>query len=62
MRVLFELIVPTLCVGMPHRTLCVRFWDAERPRLHSHAERGNERCSTSLGRGSPGESLSAPKR
>ncbi|POA44822.1 hypothetical protein C1893_24495 [Pseudomonas sp. MPR-ANC1] len=39
------LIVPTLCVGMSHRTLRVRLWkDAERPRLHSHAERGNERC------------------
>ncbi|KAA0980533.1 hypothetical protein FQ185_00255 [Pseudomonas sp. ANT_H12B] len=42
------LIVPTsrrrtVCVGMPHRTLCVRFWDAERPGLHSHAERGNDR-------------------
>ncbi|OJT53474.1 hypothetical protein BSZ28_02215 [Pseudomonas moraviensis] len=37
-----NLIVPTLRVGMPHRTLCVRFWDAERPWLHSHAERGND--------------------
>jgi hypothetical protein len=36
------MIVPTLRVGMPHRTLCVRFWDAERPGLHSHAERGND--------------------
>ncbi|OXR29898.1 hypothetical protein F6476_23325 [Pseudomonas umsongensis] len=35
-------IVPTLCVGIPHWTLCVRFWDAERPWLHSHAERGND--------------------
>ena len=36
------LIVPTLRVGTPHRTLCVRSWDAERPELHSHAERGND--------------------
>ncbi|TNF85389.1 hypothetical protein FGE05_01975 [Pseudomonas sp. ICMP22404] len=36
-------IVPTLCVGMPHRTLRVwLFRDAERPWLHSHAERGND--------------------
>ncbi|TEA62473.1 hypothetical protein EIY71_08145 [Pseudomonas sp. CH235] len=35
-------IVPTLCVGMPLWTLCVRSWDAERPGLHSHAERGND--------------------
>ncbi|MDT9676699.1 hypothetical protein F6R97_19255 [Pseudomonas sp. JV414] len=36
-------IVPTLCVGMPQWTLCVRFGrDAERPGLHSHAERGND--------------------
>ena len=37
------LIVPTLCVGMPLGTLRVpaRGWDAERPRLYSHAERGN---------------------
>ena len=39
------MIVPTLCVGMPHRTLCVRSWDAERPGLHSHAERGNDQFS-----------------
>ena len=31
-----------LRVGMPHRTLRVHFWDAERPRLRSHAERGND--------------------
>ncbi|KAB0498348.1 hypothetical protein F7R14_27855 [Pseudomonas lini] len=37
------MIVPTLCVGMPPRTLRVRFgWDAERPWLSSHAERGND--------------------
>ncbi|RAH03243.1 hypothetical protein DJ480_07775 [Pseudomonas sp. Leaf98] len=35
-------IVPTLCVGMPLLTLCVTLWDAERPGLHSHAERGND--------------------
>ncbi|AUG97587.1 hypothetical protein AWU82_29625 [Pseudomonas glycinae] len=34
-------IVPTLCVGMPHLD-ALRPWDAERPRLHSHAERGND--------------------
>jgi hypothetical protein len=39
------MIVPTLRVGMPHRTLCVRSWDAERPGLHSHAERGNDQLS-----------------
>ncbi|KAA0995881.1 hypothetical protein FQ192_07505 [Pseudomonas sp. ANT_J12] len=38
-------IVPTLCVGMPQWTLCVRSWDAERPGLHSHVERGNDRYS-----------------
>ncbi|POA40312.1 hypothetical protein C1891_01930 [Pseudomonas sp. GW456-12-1-14-TSB6] len=41
------MIVPTsrrrtVCVGMPRWTLRVRFRDAERPGLHSHAERGNE--------------------
>ncbi|PAU60358.1 hypothetical protein BZL43_07330 [Pseudomonas sp. PICF141] len=37
------LIVPTLCVGMSQWTLCVRFErDAERPGLHSHAQRGND--------------------
>ncbi|RAH03215.1 hypothetical protein DJ480_07630 [Pseudomonas sp. Leaf98] len=40
-------IVPTLCVGMPHWTLCVRFWDAERPWLHSHAERENDQLCIS---------------
>ncbi|APV38320.1 hypothetical protein PFAS1_02815 [Pseudomonas frederiksbergensis] len=39
------MIVPTLCVVMPQWTLRVRFWDAERPGLHSHAERGNDRGS-----------------
>ncbi|APV42832.1 hypothetical protein C1Y11_02885 [Pseudomonas sp. FW305-20] len=38
----FLLIVPTLCVGIHPWTLCVRFRDAERPGLHSHAERGND--------------------
>ncbi|QAY83602.1 hypothetical protein CUN61_06255 [Pseudomonas arsenicoxydans] len=46
---LSALIVPTLCVGMPQRTLRVRFWDAERPGLHSHADgstprRGNDQA------------------
>ncbi len=36
------MIVPTLRVGMPLVTLCVTLWDAERPWLHSHAERGND--------------------
>ncbi len=38
------MIVPTLCVGMPQGTLRVPFesWNAERPGLHSHAERGND--------------------
>ncbi|PAU62252.1 hypothetical protein BZL43_02915 [Pseudomonas sp. PICF141] len=36
------LIVPTLRMGMPPRTLRVRSWDAERPLLHSQAERGND--------------------
>nr|TSB51930.1 hypothetical protein FEE99_11710 [Pseudomonas sp. ef1] len=37
------LIVPRLRVGMPQWTLCVRFGrDAQRPGLHSHAERGND--------------------
>ncbi|APV42937.1 hypothetical protein C1Y11_06570 [Pseudomonas sp. FW305-20] len=29
-------------MGMPQRTLRVRVRDAERPGLHSHAERGND--------------------
>eukprot|EP01137_Pigoraptor_chileana_P028866 Opistho-2@13292 len=37
-----QLIVPTLCVGMPQRTLCVCSWDAERPGPHSFAARGND--------------------
>ncbi|PYB84725.1 hypothetical protein DMX03_19075 [Pseudomonas koreensis] len=43
--IFFPLIVPTLCVGMPPWTLCVRSWDAERPGIHSHAERGNDHLS-----------------
>ncbi|PMU12501.1 hypothetical protein C1Y11_00545 [Pseudomonas sp. FW305-20] len=35
------MIVPTLCVVTPPVTLCVTA-DAERPWLHSHAERGND--------------------
>ncbi|PRB50003.1 hypothetical protein CQ009_03525 [Pseudomonas sp. MYb2] len=43
------MIVPTLCVGTPPRTLRVRFCrDAERPGLHSHAERGNDQNKTRL--------------
>ncbi|RRW55674.1 hypothetical protein EGJ55_11220 [Pseudomonas moraviensis] len=37
------LIVPTLRMGMPPVTLRVTLRDAERPWLHSHAERGNDR-------------------
>ncbi|TLG91423.1 hypothetical protein FEM54_13260 [Pseudomonas edaphica] len=46
-----ELIVPTLCVGMPPWTLRVPMCasisspvqgDAERHRMYSHAERGND--------------------
>ncbi|APV41151.1 hypothetical protein PFAS1_17975 [Pseudomonas frederiksbergensis] len=38
------MIVPTLRVGMPQGTLRVPALerDAERPGLHSHAERGND--------------------
>ncbi|AUO22023.1 rplA family protein [Pseudomonas sp. GP01-A8] len=38
------MIVPTLCVGTPPWTLCVRSerCDAERHWMHSHAERGND--------------------
>ncbi|KAB0468556.1 hypothetical protein ATI14_1656 [Pseudomonas tolaasii NCPPB 2192] len=38
-----------LCVGMPLWTLCVRSWDAERPGLHSHAERGNDQSLVAVG-------------
>ncbi|APV38260.1 hypothetical protein PFAS1_02480 [Pseudomonas frederiksbergensis] len=45
------MIVPTLCVGMPQWTLRVRFGrDAERPGLHSHAERGNDHHQSAEGR------------
>ncbi|KAB0501577.1 hypothetical protein F7R14_22390 [Pseudomonas lini] len=51
-------IVPTLCVGMPQRTPRVRLErDAERPGLHSHAERGNDqnrRVRVSTRRGGSG--------
>ncbi|TNF80546.1 hypothetical protein FGE05_20175 [Pseudomonas sp. ICMP22404] len=40
------MFVPMLGVGMSLRTLRVRLWDAERPWLHSHAERGNETCES----------------
>ncbi|AZZ75389.1 hypothetical protein CCX46_09570 [Pseudomonas sp. RU47] len=50
------LIVPMLRVGMPHRTLRVRLctWDAERPGLHSHAERGNDQSETKMPGARPG--------
>ncbi|PTC16839.1 hypothetical protein C0J26_23025 [Pseudomonas baetica] len=31
-------------MGTPQWTLSVRCWDAERPGLHSHAERGNDQA------------------
>ncbi|PMU08487.1 hypothetical protein C1Y11_22155 [Pseudomonas sp. FW305-20] len=35
-------------MGMPQWTLRVRFRDAERPELHSHAERGNDQSPQRL--------------
>ncbi|MGO4610425.1 hypothetical protein AB4142_29270, partial [Variovorax sp. 2RAF20] len=35
-------LVPTPRMGIHPWTLCVRSWNAERPWLRSHAERGNE--------------------
>ncbi|KAA0988222.1 hypothetical protein FQ192_17255 [Pseudomonas sp. ANT_J12] len=46
-------IVPTLRVGMPLVTLCVTLWDAERPGLHSHAERGNDQDAGLVGKRHP---------
>ena len=45
-------IVPTLCVVTPVVTLRVAPLksDAERPRLRSHAERGNDQCGSGLAR------------
>ncbi|RAR29520.1 hypothetical protein DP092_23980 [Pseudomonas sp. MDMC224] len=43
----FDLIAPTLCVGVSPGTLSVPRTDAERPVSGSHAERGNHhRCLT----------------
>ncbi|PKH78519.1 hypothetical protein CXF97_20235 [Pseudomonas sp. Choline-02u-1] len=42
------MIVPTLCVVTPPWTLRVCGWDAERPGLHSHAERGNDQRASLL--------------
>ena len=58
-------LVPTLCVGMPSRTLCVlavraQRFDAERRRRHSHAERGNEGGSPSPCGGDPRGTLERP--
>ncbi|SEQ78800.1 hypothetical protein SAMN03159444_02484 [Pseudomonas sp. NFACC02] len=39
------MIVPTLRVVTPPLTLCVDC-DAERQRMHSHAERGNDQTRT----------------
>jgi hypothetical protein len=39
-----SMIVPTLRVGMPARTLCVQV-DAERQSLRYHAERGNDQAT-----------------
>ncbi|RON51084.1 hypothetical protein BK665_20165 [Pseudomonas frederiksbergensis] len=42
-RQMFQMIVPTLRVGMQPGTLRVPYEaDAERPVRHSHAERGND--------------------
>jgi hypothetical protein len=38
------MIIPTLRVVTPSLTLCVDC-DAERQRMHSHAERGNDQAS-----------------
>ncbi|RAH01373.1 hypothetical protein DJ480_17275 [Pseudomonas sp. Leaf98] len=54
------MIVPTLCVGMPLVTLRVTPWDAERPGLHSHAERGNDQRSTIRLRASTAAGTPAP--
>ncbi|AWY40263.1 hypothetical protein DKY63_10310 [Pseudomonas putida] len=51
------LIVPTLRVGTPPVTLCVTLWDAERPRLHSHAERGNDQIKRSQPSAAPTPTL-----
>ncbi len=42
-----SVLVPTVPVGMPSSTLrvFVQRWTRERPRRHSHAERGNEMIS-----------------
>jgi hypothetical protein len=59
------MIVPTLRVGMPLVTLCVTLWDAERPGLHSHAERGNEqgqRVKVNLLTNAPGNNADAVAR
>ncbi|TMU72743.1 hypothetical protein FGA82_24255 [Pseudomonas fluorescens] len=54
-------IVPTLRVGMPLRTLRVRFgWDAERPWLRAHAERGNDQSKAYFFRSSAPCSGSSP--
>ncbi|PNQ88196.1 hypothetical protein CCU68_32945 [Pseudomonas gingeri NCPPB 3146 = LMG 5327] len=42
-----------LRVGMPLWTLCVRFCDAERHGLHSHAERGNDQYNREGAREGP---------
>ncbi len=42
------LIVPSLRVGMPPGTLCVHRRDAERRRMHYHAERGNDQLMVSI--------------
>ncbi|AUG97655.1 hypothetical protein AWU82_29920 [Pseudomonas glycinae] len=47
-----DMIVPTLRVGMPQWTLRVpAARDAERPGLHSHAERGNDQWEVVSGSG-----------
>ncbi|AZZ75300.1 hypothetical protein CCX46_09100 [Pseudomonas sp. RU47] len=49
-------------MGMPQWTLCVRCWDAERPRLHSQAERGNDQAGLVYDTNPVGASLLANGR
>ncbi|SEQ14139.1 hypothetical protein SAMN03159444_01160 [Pseudomonas sp. NFACC02] len=55
------LIVPTLRVGMPARTLCVHL-DAERQPLRYHAERGNNQGTTGACAAPTATRLFAPLR
>ncbi|PYB83913.1 hypothetical protein DMX03_19920 [Pseudomonas koreensis] len=61
-----RVIVPTRSKGMPPWTLRVRFGrDAERPGLHSHAERGNDQtinCESEPARSLRGQCLGGYSR